>query len=393
MKFIINSILDTDLYKLTMGQAVLRHHDRLKVEYQFINRGQTLFPAGFDKALQEEIDHMAHVYLRAGERKYLESSTFYYLKQSYIDWLAGYRFNPGEVKIEQAGSNLSIVIKGYWYRTIYWEVPLLAMISELYYQITSQYPTKDWIRKTKEKAERLKMRGVKFSEFGTRRRFSQHIHENETRLLRDFANPSSTGGVLNGTSNVDLARRLNLTPMGTYAHEWVMAHSAMYGIKMANTMAMETWEKEFDASLGIALTDTYTTYSFLESFTTHYAKLFDGVRHDSGSPFDFAAEMINHYKKLRINPLHKTIVFSDSLDVNKAIIINEFCKGKIQCSFGIGTHLSNDVGVKPLNMVIKMTSVTIQNQKTVQVVKLSDDDGKVTGDQEAVDNARYETQS
>jgi nicotinate phosphoribosyltransferase len=390
---IIHSILDTDLYKLTMGQAVLHRYDPLEVEYTFINRGQTKFPKHFAEALTDQVKHMAGLKLHPGEADYLNSSVFYYLKKGYVEWLSGYRFNPDEVLITQEDGDLGIKIRGPWYRTIYWEVPLLATISELYYNMMGILPDNQWRDRAIKKAKIFNELNVKIAEFGTRRRYSRRVQEQVVGFLRQYACPSINGGVLNGTSNVDLAYRYRLTPIGTYAHEWVMAHSAMFGTRMANTMAMDAWEREFDASLGIALTDTYTTDGFLESFSAHYAKLFDGVRQDSGDPLIFADKIIEHYQRHRINPLHKTIVFSDALNTAKAVEINNYCRGKIPCSFGIGTHLTNDVGVTPLNMVIKLSAVTLSNGRHLNVVKLSDDKGKITGDPKAVENARFEAES
>jgi nicotinate phosphoribosyltransferase len=193
-----------------------------------------------------------------------------------------------------------------------------------------------------------------------------------------------------GTSNVHLANQFNITPIGTAAHEWFMFHGAKYGFQMANELGLKHWSDVYNGDLGTALCDTYTTNAFLKSFNKRYAKLYDGVRQDSGDVYEFAEKIITHYKKLGIDPLSKTIIFSDSLDVYKAKEINDWCKGKIKCSFGIGTNLSNDVGVTPLNMVIKMTAAKInEDSPWIPTIKLSDTPGKHTGDKKMIDVCKY----
>jgi nicotinate phosphoribosyltransferase len=191
-----------------------------------------------------------------------------------------------------------------------------------------------------------------------------------------------------GTSNVHLAMQQNVKPIGTHAHEWFMFHAAKYGFKMANAMALEHWVDVYRGDLGIALSDTYTTDEFFEQFDKKFAKLFDGVRHDSGDPIEFAKKTILHYQHLGINPLTKTITFSDSLNYEKVKKITEFCRYKIGFSFGIGTNFTNDVGLKPMNIVIKMTETCIEGEQWTQVVKLSDEPGKHSGDIDTIELAK-----
>jgi nicotinate phosphoribosyltransferase len=381
---IIQSLIDTDLYKLTMGQAVFNNYPRVEVEYQLVNRGKTKFPTGFAGKLQEEIRQMSGLVLSKEEKDFLNRRCGHYLKPTYLDWLSSYRFNPDEVAITQKEGDLGITITGPWYRTIYWEVPLMATISELYFQITGQQPQPEWVERTKEKGATLRMAGAYLSDFGTRRRFSLEVHEKAIEALIAVAGRASEGGILRGTSNVRLAAKYNLAPIGTFAHEWVMVHSALYGYKMATTKALETWAREFNGQLGIALMDTYGTDVFLKSFDAFYARLFEGVRQDSGNPLEILEKAIAHYQKLFIDPTTKTFVASDSLDVGKALEIQNRAKGRIRCLFGIGTNLTNDVGVKPLNIVIKLFRVFLPDGISIPVIKLSDDPGKITGDQEAI---------
>jgi nicotinate phosphoribosyltransferase len=191
-----------------------------------------------------------------------------------------------------------------------------------------------------------------------------------------------------GTSNVYLARVHGTKPIGTHAHEWFMFHAARYGFKMANILALENWTNIYRGDLGIALSDTFTTDEFYEVFDKKFAKLFDGVRHDSGDPVAFAEKTIQHYKSLGIDPLSKTIIFSDSLDYQKVKTIAAYCQGKIGISFGIGTNFTNDVGLKPMNIVLKMTEALPESESWTPVVKLSDEPAKYTGDPQTIELAK-----
>lgn len=372
----IQSMLDNDLYKFTMQQAVHRLYPRADAEYVFINRSGTLFPEGFARQLRSEVDAMAGLRLTPGEKAYLEEAC-YFLTPVYLDYLEHYRFDPGEVDISQENGSLSVTITGPWYRTILWEVPLMAMISELYFVMTHARPISDSQRTSVNlnKARILSRNNIRFAEFGTRRRFSSESHK---ALIHDILNTEQS--TLIGTSNVHLARHFRIKPIGTLAHEWFMFHAVLNGYRMANITGIDAWVTVFHGDLGIALTDTFTTDVFLSAFDTMHAKLFDGVRHDSGDPYAFVDKIVNHYTKLRIDPTTKTIVFSDSLDMDKAVAIHTYCRGRIRDSYGIGTNLTNDVGVTPLNMVIKLSRCrTGPGRGWHPVVKLSDDPGKNTG--------------
>ena len=375
----IQSILDNDLYKFTMQQAVHMLYPRVDVEYIFINRSNTPFPDGFAEKLQIEVNRMATFKLTPEEKKYL-SDTCYFMTPVYLDFLEHYTFDPEEVHIEQQGGELKTTIKGPWYRTILWEVPLMAVISELYFILTNAEPlshskqTDINLNKTKV----LSQNGIKFADFGTRRRYSSSAHMS---LIQDILGVK--GNTLIGTSNVYLAKHFNIKPIGTLAHEWFMFHAVLNGYRMANPTGVEAWTSAFHGHLGIALTDTFTTDVFLSTFDTMHAKLFDGVRHDSGDPFEYIEKVIQHYKKLHINPATKTIVFSDGLDIEKAVLIHEKCVGRINDSYGIGTNLTNDVGVTPLNIVIKLAKCrTAPDKAWHNAIKLSDDIAKHTGDKE-----------
>ncbi|NPV58797.1 MAG: nicotinate phosphoribosyltransferase [Actinobacteria bacterium] len=381
------SILDTDLYKLTMQQAVCKLYPWFKARYQFINRGGTPFPSGFAAELSEHVKGMAELRLTGEEREWLAGKCRYF-SPVYLDLLEGYRFNPDEVEIRQEGGDLSIVIEGYWYTTILWEVPLMALISELYFELTGEKdrarPEDEVRARNLEKAHFFKEHGIRFVDFGTRRRFS---YDNHRRLIPDLM---EAGEFLLGTSNVHLAHLYGLTPVGTQAHEWFQFHSAKYGFRMANQMALQRWVDVYKGDLGIALTDTYGTENFFHAFDGYFARIFDGVRQDSGDPFQFLESAIEHYRRLGIDPAGKTVVFSDSLNLELARSLHEACAGRVKDLYGIGTFLTNDVGVKPLNMVIKMVACQPHygSDRWVDAVKISDDEGKYTGAREAIELAR-----
>jgi len=378
---IINSIFDNDLYKFTQQQAVTQMFPKTQVRYSFILRSKVTFPIGFDVELRRQLSLMADLRVTPTEKEYLQDTCSSYMKPTYIDFLSGYCYDQSEVGIIQKGGDLEISIGGYWYKTILWEVTLMALISELYFKMTGQEP---WDKNTRlknnaEKHQKLNISGAKTADFGTRRRFSYEVHDELVGSMNAYA----ASNFFQGTSNVHLAMKHGVKPIGTMAHEWVMVMACIYGYRMANEMAMKHWVDVYKGNLGIILTDTFTTEEFLHNFTMKYAKLYDGPRHDSKDPYVWGENFIKHYRKLNINPLSKTGVYSDGLNTDKAIAINEYFKGKFGSSFGIGTHFTNDVGVTPLNMVIKVTQAFV-NERWYDCVKLSDDPIKHTGNPEEI---------
>lgn len=377
------SILDNDFYKFTMQHAVIKLFPYAKARYQFINRGKHEFPEKFSNRLREAINEMANLKLTKQEKEFLRE-TCPYLDPTYLDFLQGYRYDPTEVVIEQNGTELKVSIEGFWYRTILWEVPIMALICELFYQETNQTRQEDEmvIQTVEDKISKYRNLNIVFAEFGTRRRHSFDVHDLVVRTLKEKGE-----GTFIGTSNVHLAMKYKTKPIGTHAHEWFMFHAAKYGYKMANSVGLEHWTDVYRGDLGIALTDTYTTEVFFKQFDKKFAKLFDGVRHDSGDPLEFGDKTIAHYKKLGIDPLTKTIIFSDGLNYEKVERITEHCKGRIGMSFGIGTDLTNDVGLKPMNIVLKLTEAKPENADWTGVVKLSDEPKKHTGTENDIDLA------
>lgn len=375
------SILDNDQYKFTMQNAVCKLFPKEIVRYTFINRDNREFPDNFGEELKRIIDTFRGLILSKKEKEFLREN-WYYISPVYIDFLNGYRYDPNEVKIRQEGPKLFVEVIGPWYRTILWEVPLMSVISQLYFELTSPstMSRKEREKINKEKAEALAALNARFADFATRRRYS---YNNHAEVVTDLIKYGQDNFI--GTSNPHIARINGLTSIGTQAHEWYQFHGAKYGFRMANEMGMKNWVDVYEGQLGIALPDTYTSDVFFKSFNGLYARTFDGLRHDSGPPVDFTRKAINHYDYLRIDSTTKTLVFSDSIsNIEKVAQISEACNDYIRHSYGIGTWFGNDVGVKPLNIVVKMTGVLFDEQ-WIPTVKLSDDLGKNTGDQDMVD--------
>jgi nicotinate phosphoribosyltransferase len=381
---IIPSLLDTDWYKLTMGQVVFHQFPNANAIYQFINRGKTKFPEGFDEALRKELKYLSK--LRLTDYEWMWLSDQWVLKPDYIKFLENYRFDLSQVAIEQKDGDLNILIKGPWVETILWEVPLMALISELYFRLTGKTcDMADFHTKTIAKADKMLNAGVKWSDFGTRRRFSFATQDALNEIMKNY-----TPGYI-GTSNPFFAMKYNLRPIGTYAHEAVMAMQVKYSPTESNEKWMQHWLEEYcmNPNLLTALTDTLTTDVFLRTFRGDLANKFSAVRQDSGDPFAFAPKLIEHYKSIGVRPKDKKIVFSDSLDTDKACALHKAFNDEIPCLMGIGTHLTNDCGHKPLNMVIKLAAIDFgEGFKTV--VKLSDDHGKYTGDVLKIESVKKE---
>jgi len=380
------SFLDNDLYKLSMQNVVLQLFPNVRVKYKFVNRGKTVWPDGMAIKLREKIVKLSkEAILTQDEIEYL--NTIRYFNPFFIWYLINYRFDPTEVHVPDNIDDLEI--EGFWRTSILWECRILSMISELYYEMTGQtLPDRNVLTKTNMgKGYDFYTNEIKFAEFGTRRRFS---FDNQDYVIQDLL--KSAGKSMVGTSNVYFAKKYNLVPIGTMAHEMIMAHAAMFGFHQANKMALDSWIKVYKGDLGIALPDTFTTDNFLKDFNTYYAKLFDGLRQDSGNPIVIGNKILEHYHKLKLDEYiikSRSVVFSDNLNsMDKILNIKMEFLNKIRMSFGIGTWLTNDIpGVKPLNIVIKLSAVEIDN-RWVNTIKLSDDEGKYTGDPDTIDLAK-----
>ncbi len=375
---IITEKTDNDLYKILMGAVIHAYFPKAIATYEFFNRGKTQFPEGFGEALRKQIQFMAKATTSHTEMLWLKSQPF--IKPDYADWFDIYQFDPNEVTVIQTGGDLYIRIYGLWDRTIYWEVPLMAIISELYFEMTGHKLASDWLERIHTKAINLSQHECLWSDFGTRRRRSLKVHEAVVRNMKHY------NGFM-GTSNIHQAFINGVMPIGTMAHECLMAMSALYGVKMANRGWRNLWVTYYGDKLAIFLTDTFTTDVFLRDFDREEAEFWSGLRQDSGDPYDWTDnKIIPHYKKLGVSLKRKKLIYSNALTDDEFVDISlKYRKVAIPLA-GIGTYLTNDTftleqvdsGIHALNMVIKLTSINFGGE-TVPVVKLSDDVGKHTG--------------
>ncbi|MBM6866414.1 nicotinate phosphoribosyltransferase [Bacteroides caecigallinarum] len=372
---IIKSILDTDLYKFTTSYAYIKLFPYAVGTFSFKDRDETEYSDEFLKALKEEFNDFKNVGLSAEELEYM-SQNCRFMPRVYWEWLSSFRFNPEKIEVWlDENRHLHIEVTDYLYKVTLYEVPILAIVSEIKNKFLNQTIEKSKvIERLKGKVDLSNKNVLPFSEFGTRRRFSFEVHE----MVVDYLKSNSK--YCTGTSNCYLAMKYNMRPMGTHPHEWFMFHGAQFGYKHANYMALENWVNVYDGDLGTALSDTYTSESFLTNFSRKQAKLFDGVRCDSGNEIEFVDKLIDRYKELGIDPATKTIIFSNALDFEKALSLYKYCEGRIRCSFGIGTNLTNDTGYQPSNIVMKLSKCKMNNnQEWRECIKLSDDMGKHMG--------------
>lgn len=380
-KPIITSIIDTDLYKLSMQKVVLHQYPKANVAYQFKCRNENVRLGYLVDEIRNELEQWEEIKLTESEKLFINEK-LPFLKGDYVDYLSNFRFNPDWVDIRNGeDGDLLIDIRGLWLDTILFEVPLLSTINELHFRHTTDFASirGRGIANLKDKINMLKNHPrITISEFGTRRRYSknwQNLVYQE--LIRNCPQ-------IIGTSNVKMAMDYGTGCQGTVAHEYFSAHLALVdNIRQAQKRALHVWQQEYDKDLGTALTDTFTTKAFWMDFDKTLTENFSSIRHDSGDPIKFGWEAIEHYKKMGVNPKTKTLVFSDGLNIPKAINIFETFTGLIGVSFGIGTSLSNDLGVTPLNIVIKLVEC---NGKPV--VKLSDEKGKNIGDVRVIEEIK-----
>ncbi|GAA6001346.1 hypothetical protein JCM10207_006618 [Rhodosporidiobolus poonsookiae] len=416
----IQSILDTDAYKLSMQNAVRQHYPEATVKYRFTNRGGTRFTRQMFADVQVAVNHLENVTLTPSERAYLEHRCPY-LSADYLDYLAAFRFKPAEQvllqfipsgEVDEDGTewgSFDLEVQGLWAETILYEVPIMSIISEAYFtHVDTKWDYVGQFENAKRKGRALFDAGCMLSEFGSRRRRTYKSHDIVMRgLLAADAEARAAGakGKLAGTSNVHFAEKYDSAPIGTIAHEFIMGIAAMEGYEGCNGRAMDMWEQVYpDGSLGIALTDTFTTKPFFDDFVADpaRAKRWRGLRQDSGDPFKFIDTAKEAWTRVGEDPSKKVVVFSDALDVDLCIKLKQASDAAgIGCSFGVGTHLTNDFRrveepiqqdkpgegeprtegekSKALNMVIKLYSI---NDKPC--VKISDELTKNTGDPEAV---------
>jgi nicotinate phosphoribosyltransferase len=388
---IITSLLDTDLYKFTMMQAVLHQFPGAQVEYKFKCRNadidllsaQTTRPlAVYVSEIRAEIRSLCSLHFQDAELVFLRSLRF--IKSDFVDFLGLFKLNEKYITVSALPSgDIDITIRGPWLHTILFEIPVLAIVNEVYFRSTQKPPDLMAGRARLDvKIDQLRAAGLsdlKIADYGTRRRFSVAWHEEVLRVLvarlGTAQSPGHGAGVIGqlaGTSNVLFAMKLGLTPLGTMAHEFLQACQALGPrLRDSQIFGFESWAKEYRGDLGIALSDVYGMSAFLRDFDLYFCKLFDGARHDSGDPFAWGERMIDHYQRHRVDPRTKTLIFSDSLTVPRIVELYQQFRGRCQLAFGIGTNLTNDLGYEPLQIVIKMVRCNGQ-----PVAKLSDSPAK-----------------
>ena len=398
---IITSLLDTDLYKFTMMQVVLHQFPGAQVEYRFKCRNADVDPATGQATralaplvneIRDEIRSLCSLHFHDAELAYLQSLRF--IKSDFVDFLGLFKLNEKYITVTPLPSgDIDILIRGPWLHTILFEIPVLAIVNEVYFRNTQSLPNlMEGRQRLEQKVEQLRapvLSDLKIADYGTRRRFSKAWHEEVLRVLvarlgtaQSPGKVAGTAGQLAGTSNVLFAMKLGLTPLGTMAHEYLQACQAL-GPRLRDSQiyAFESWAKEYRGDLGIALSDVYGMSAFLRDYDLYFCKLFDGARHDSGDPFHWGERMLDHYSRNRVDPRTKTLIFSDALTVPRIIELYQQFKGRAQLAFGIGTNLTNDLGDPPdhvpLQIVIKMTRCNGQ-----PVAKLSDAPAKNMCDDE-----------
>ncbi|WP_341914672.1 nicotinate phosphoribosyltransferase [Polaromonas sp. YR568] len=381
---IITSLLDTDLYKFTMMQVVLHQFPGAQVEYRFKCRNAGA-PGVSDLApyvseIREEIRALCSLHFQDAELAYLRGMRF--IKSDFVDFLGLFHLNEKYVSVKALPSGeIEVVIEGPWLHTILFEIPVLAIINEVYFRNTQKLAdVMEGRKRLDAKIGLLKGEGLatlKIADYGTRRRFGQAWHEEVLRTLIARLG-AGTAGQFAGTSNVLFAMKLGLTPLGTMAHEYLQACQALGPrLRDSQVFGFESWAKEYRGDLGIALSDVYGMSAFLRDFDLYFCKLFDGARHDSGDPFAWGERLIEHYRKNRVDPRTKTLIFSDALTVPRTIELYQQFRDRCQLAFGIGTNLTNDLGYEPLQIVIKMVRCNGQ-----PVAKLSDTPSKNMCDDE-----------
>ncbi len=390
MRQIIQHFTDDDLYKFTMCCAVIENYPRTQVKYRFNDRNDTAYPPGFADELRRQVKALESVVITDEEIAFMRRRCLY-IPAWFYSYLKGFRYDSSWVRISQDESgHLDIEFEGCWSNTIFLEVKVLAIISELYYMMTGEDSLFDYdlyYTKSYGKARRLIEAGCMFSDFGTRRRASFMAQETAVKAMKDCQESIHGPGKFIGTSNVYLAMKYDLVPIGTMAHELICAIAGMYGPQMANHIAMKAWASTYRGALGTFLYDTYGWRIFSLNFSEDYANMFKGLRVDSGDNFRELDLITEKYRSLKIDPRTKQIVFSNGLDVDSAIELQKYAQDKCMPSFGIGTHFTNDFdGVSPMNIVIKLIAVKITESWPFycQTCKLSEEPGKYSGDKATV---------
>ncbi|MGB9991005.1 nicotinate phosphoribosyltransferase [Pseudoduganella rhizocola] len=381
MKPVVRSLLETDLYKFTMWQALLHSHPNTQTEYEFRCRNTPQYPlAELKDEVEQQLDQLCSMSFRAEELDYLRSLR--YIKSDFVDFLAVFRFQRKFITVKTDGDALLIHTAGPQVHVMGFEIFVLYIVNELYFRrFDQQAALEEGRRRLDAKIRQLKefskqpalKHPFELSDFGLRRRFSARWHDEVTQRLAQ-----EVPQYFKGTSNVYQAWKFGIYPIGTMAHEYMQSFQA-FGVRLRDFQkaALEDWVQEYRGDLGIALTDVVGMDAFLADFDLYFAKLFDGLRHDSGDPVEWGEKALAHYAALRIDANTKRLVFSDALDLDKAIALYRHFADRIMTGFGIGTNLTNDVGLPTLNIVMKLVCCNGQS-----VAKLSDSPGKTMSQDE-----------
>lgn len=386
----ILSILDTDLYKFSTSNAYFQLYPLAEGTFQFNDRAGEVYDESFLTALREEFAHLERLSLTEEEFNYV-TRKIRYIHRNYWEWLRGFRFEAGKIEAElDAEGHLQIRVTDLLYKVTLYEVPVLAIVAELRNRYKGVLADVNRALEILDgKIALANEHQLIFSEFGTRRRFSSVLHDAVVRRLKEGC-PKYCGG----TSNVYFAMKYDMTPIGTFPHEWVMFHSGVFGYKRANYLSLEDWITVYDGALGTALIDTFTTKSFLRTLTMKQAKLLDGFRQDSGDEREVGDAIIARLKEFGIDPASKVIVFSNALNFPKYKEVADYFRGRVKVSAGIGTNLTCDPGIegyKAANIVMKLSRCRMSAKDPWEkVIKISDDLGKHMGDDREFDIASYE---
>ncbi len=390
MRQIINHFTDDDLYKFTMCCAVIDNYPRAWVKYEFNDRDNTVYPKGFADLVMEQVGYLEKLTITDEEIAFMRRKC-YYLPDWFYIYLRGFRFSRKWVHARQdEDGHLHIEFEGVWAEAILLEVKMLAIVSELYYIVRGEEDRFDYdayYPKSYHKAERLLAAGCTYSDFGTRRRASFQAEDTVVRAMKDCQEARDWKGRFVGTSNVYLAMKYDLTPVGTMAHEFIAAIGGMYGPQMANHIAMNAWRHTFNGALGTFLYDTFGWNIFSLNFSEDFANLFKGLRVDSGDNMEQLQKICTKYRSLGIDSKSKQVIFSNALDTDRAIALQQEAEKYVQPSFGIGTHFTNDFdGIRPMNIVIKLIAAKITESWPFynDTCKISEDTGKHTGNPKVI---------
>lgn len=384
-----HSILDTDLYKFSTSYGYMKMFPDAECTFTFVDRNKVSRSKQFLILYKRAMKQLGDVSLTAAEYEWCVEH-IPYIPQYYWEWLSSFRFDYNKMNIYLDDNGvLHVDVTDKCYKASLYEIPCLFMVTEIQNSINENagqmINMDDVIGKLANKVAFANQYNIKFSEFGTRRRYSFDVQDKVIEYLKKNSKTCV------GTSNVYFAMKYDMVPCGTHPHEWFMFHASQFGYKNANYLALENWVNVYDGALGTALTDTFTSDVFFKNFSLKQAKLFDGIRQDSGDEYEFTNKAIEFYKSRKIDPTTKTIIFSNALNFTKAYQIQQYCYEKIRCAFGIGTNLTNDTGYKAENIVMKMTRARMnKNQPWYECIKISDDLGKHLGSTSEVNHAMYE---